>query len=62
MRWKARIRIRRSLPKNDPRFLIMKAIELKSKADKMSDEADGLYELALKLRRDARVKAQRLQM
>jgi hypothetical protein len=40
----------------------MKAIELKSKADKMSDEADGLYELALKLRRDARVKAQRLQM
>jgi hypothetical protein len=39
MRWKTRIRPRR-IPKNDPRFLTIKALELKGRADKLSEEAD----------------------
>jgi hypothetical protein len=62
MRWRASIRRRRSLSRSDPRFLVMKALEMKGKADKLSDEADRLYEFARELWRDAEVKSQCLKM
>jgi hypothetical protein len=40
----------------------MKALEMKGKADKLSDEADRLYEFARELWRDAEVKSQCLKM
>ena len=47
------------LSREDPRFLVMKALELKGRAEGLSNEADRLYECAWELRRDKRVKEQR---
>jgi len=58
MRWRPGIRRRRVLSREDPRFLIMRTLELKGKAERLSHEADQLYECAWELRRDRGGKAQ----
>ena len=56
MRWRPGIRRRRVLSRKDPRFLVIKALELKGRAERLSNEADRLYECAWELQRDRRVK------